>query len=106
MEPQALRSILGAAEQASEQQGSQPALLQFGYVEQRHEDRYKVALAAEVNANGKTYPAKTRDISVRGLCIELAATPGSLYRGDQVRITFPGLQKRARFRVKHPGCTV
>lgn len=94
------QAALPLAEKLATQRGPEPELLRFGYVEQRHEDRYRVALAVEVTANNQAHAGETCDISLRGLCVRLKKPPAGLNRGDLVHVSFPGLQKRAGGKVR------
>lgn len=77
--------------------GPEPRIIQFGYVEHRHEDRYIVELETEIGVENKTYTGSTRDISVQGLSINLEqAMPGGLNRGDIIRVGLPALSKRSK----------
>lgn len=95
-----VQSALPLAEQAAELRGPAPPLVPFGYAEQRREDRYRATLAAEVEAGGNRYDGQTCDISVRGFCVQLAAVPENVNRGDVIGLTLPELHKRAKQRVK------
>lgn len=94
------QAALPMAERLAQAQGPAPELLRFGYVEQRHEDRYRVALAVEVNIGNRSNAGETCDISLRGLCVQLKTLPGGVGRGDLVHVSFPGLQKRAGGKVR------
>ncbi len=103
-----VRSALSVAEKNGEALGKQPMLVPFGYQEQRHEDRYIAVLAVNVQLHGKSYPGATRDISVRGFCIDLDATNTGVVRGDVIGVSLPTLHKRARktVRLKNIPCEV
>jgi len=102
-EPKVVEGALPAAEAAAHKIGPPPLLVPYGYVEQRHEDRYKVTLAVEIEAGGETCAGSTRDVSVRGLCVEVDAVPAGVNRGDVVAVTFPELHRRAWQKVKLRG---
>ncbi len=80
-----------------EKTGPEPRIIRFGYIEHRHEDRYIVALEAELGIKDSTYTGSTHDISINGMSIKLQqAIPAGLNRGDIVRIGLPALAKRTR----------
>ncbi len=99
-EPEVVEAALPAAEAAARLTGQAPVVVPYGYVEQRHEDRYKVTLAVEVESDGDVYSGVTRDVSVRGMCIELHSAPKGVNRGDIVALALPELHRRARQKVK------
>ena len=81
--------------------GKDAESLQFGYTEQRHEDRYHVSVEAEVVTSGGKYNGTTRDISIKGLCIHLdVPNAEGLRKGDLLSINLPGLHRRAKERIK------
>ena len=94
------QAALPMAERLAQASGAQPELLRFGYIEQRHEDRYRVSLAVDVTIANQHNKGETCDISLRGLRIQLKQLPGGLGRGDLVQVSFPGLQKRAGGKVR------
>lgn len=94
------QAALPLAERLAEARGAAPELLRFGYVEQRHEDRYRVSLAVEVTLDNRQHQGETCDISLRGLCIQVKQLPPGVGRGDLVHVSFPGLQKRAGGKVR------
>ncbi len=53
--------------------GMRPELIRFGYVERRREDRYLAETRLDVKIGNKAYEGMSRDISTRGLCIQLEA---------------------------------
>lgn len=61
-----------------------PELIRFGYVERRREDRYLAETRVEVRIGANTYEGMSRDISTRGMRIELDARievkPGMLIK--------------------------
>jgi len=80
--------------------GNDVEILQFGYKEQRREDRYHVSVDAEVVIDEKKYSGSTSDISIKGLCLELDISDDIAYRkGDVVKVSFPLLHKRASERI-------
>ncbi len=95
-----VQAALPLAEKAAMAHGPAPEVVRFGYVEQRHEDRYRVALAAEVTFSNQRAEGETCDISLRGLCVKLNKLPNGLGRGDLVHVNLPGLQKRAGSKVR------
>lgn len=80
--------------------GYPPRHLQFGYREQRVEDRYKVKVEAELIHDKNTIACTSRDLSLRGVCLELKKLPAVINRGDRVHIGFPALHRRAGRKVK------
>ena len=85
----------------AELSGNDVEILQFGYTEQRREDRYHVSVDAIVHLNTRKYKAVTKDISIKGLCVELSTTNQEGYKkGDEVMVDFPVLHKRAKERIK------
>ncbi|WP_455234760.1 PilZ domain-containing protein, partial [Thiogranum longum] len=48
-----------------------PDLIRFGYVERRREDRYLAETRVDVQIGGKSYPGMSKDISTRGMRIQL-----------------------------------
>jgi len=77
--------------------GPDPAIIRFGYVEHRHEDRYIVALETEIGLGKKSIPGSTRDISIQGMSINLKQSlPGGVNRGDVIRVGLPALSKRSK----------
>ena len=48
-----------------------PELIRFGYVERRREDRYLAETRVNVSIAGKTYTGLSKDISTRGMRIQL-----------------------------------
>ena len=80
--------------------GNDTEILQFGYKEQRREDRYHVSVDAEVLIGDKKYKGSTKDLSIKGLSIELDTSDAVGYKkGDVVEISFPVLHKRASERI-------
>lgn len=94
------QAVLPLAEQLAAARGPAPEVVRFGYVEQRHEDRYRVSLAVEVVVSNQQVDGETCDISLRGLCVKLNKLPNGLGRGDLVHVNLPGLQKRAGSKVR------
>jgi len=91
---------LAIASQLTALKGNDVDILQFGYTEQRREDRYHVSVDTEVLLGGKKYTGSSRDISIKGLCIELEAVNTSGYKKDDiVDVAFPVLHKRANERI-------
>jgi len=77
--------------------GADPAVIKFGYVEHRHEDRYIVSLDTEIGFGKKTISGTTRDISIQGMSVNLKQPlPGGVNRGDIIRIGLPALSKRSK----------
>jgi len=77
--------------------GTDPAVIQFGYVEHRHEDRYIVSLDTEIGFGKKTISGTTRDISIQGMSVNLKQPlPGGVNRGDIIRVGLPALSKRSK----------
>ncbi len=94
------QAALPLAEKAATVHGPPPQVVRLGYAEQRHEDRYRVALAVEVSFSDQRAEGETCDISLRGLCVKLKNLSNGLSRGDLVRVNLPGLQKRAGSKVR------
>jgi len=77
--------------------GSEPAVIQFGYIEHRREERYLVSLETEIGLGKKSFPGTTRDISVQGMSVSMEQPlPGGLSCGDVIRIGLPALSKRSK----------
>jgi len=76
-------------------------ILQFGYTEQRREDRYHVSVDALVHLDKTKIKATTKDISLKGLCVELKSNNlGGCKKGDEVKVDFPVLHQRAKERIQ------
>jgi hypothetical protein len=81
--------------------GNDVEIIQFGYTEQRREDRYHVSVDAEVQLDKQLCKAVTKDISLKGLCVELNTSNMSGFKkGDEVKVDFPVLHQRAKERIK------
>ncbi len=81
--------------------GTDVEIIQFGYTEQRREDRYHVSVDAEVQLETQKCKAVTKDISLKGLCVELNTNNMTGFKkGSEVRVDFPVLHKRAKERIK------
>ncbi|HED17105.1 MAG TPA: PilZ domain-containing protein, partial [Gammaproteobacteria bacterium] len=77
--------------------GPEPEIIQFGYVEHRHEDRYIVALETEIGLGKKSFSGTTRDISIQGMSVILEQPmPVGVNCGDVIRIGLPALSKRSK----------
>jgi len=81
--------------------GNDVDILQFGYTEQRREDRYHVSVDTLIQLNDKKFKAVTKDISLKGLCVELKNTSlNGCKKGDEVNVDFPVLHQRAKERIQ------
>ncbi len=81
--------------------GNDVDILQFGYTEQRREDRYHVSVDAVVQLNESKTKAVTQDISLKGLCVELKSNDlQGCKKGDEVKVDFPVLHQRAKERIQ------
>jgi len=95
-----LNEVTNLIVRSSALHGNDTEILQFGYKEQRREDRYHVSVDAEVLIGDKKYKGSTKDLSIKGLSIELDTSDAVGYKkGDVVEISFPVLHKRASERI-------
>lgn len=98
---EALKRANDQAEKFVKLSGNDVDVLQFGYTEQRREDRYHVSVDAVVHINKKKIKAITRDISLKGLCVELRSDSlAGCKKGDEVKVDFPVLHQRAKEKIK------
>ena len=70
-----------------------PELIRFGYVERRREDRYLAETGVEVCIGSKTLQGTSRDISTRGMRIQLDKKVG-VKKGATVKIGLVSLQQK------------
>jgi hypothetical protein len=71
----------------------QPELIRFGYVERRREDRYLAETGVEVCVGAKTLPGTSKDISTRGMRIQLEKKVG-VKKGATVKVGLVSLQQK------------
>ena len=71
----------------------QPELIRFGYVERRREDRYLAETRVEVIIGSKKYPGMSKDISTRGIRIQLDDAV-DVKKGAAVKVGLVSLQKK------------
>jgi len=70
-----------------------PELIRFGYVERRREDRYLAETSVEVDIGGKVYQGLSKDISIRGMRIQLH-TRVDVKKSVAVKVGLVSLQRR------------
>ena len=98
---EALKVVNSQADKFARLSGNDVDVLQFGYTEQRREDRYHVSVDAIVHINKKKIKAVTRDISLKGLCVELKSDSlEGCKKGEEVKVDFPVLHQRAKEKIK------
>ncbi len=64
-----------------------PQLVRFLHVLKRREERYLAKTKVEVKIDGTVYPGVTRDLSTKGLCVQLDECSGARI-GDTVHVGF------------------
>jgi len=70
-----------------------PELIRFGYVERRREDRYLAETKVDVRIGDKSFRGMTRDISTRGMRIQLACKI-TVKKGATVKVGLLSLQQK------------
>jgi len=70
-----------------------PELVRFGYVERRREDRYLAETKVDVKIGGRSYPGMSKDISTRGMRIELEE-PVDIKPGTTIKVGLVSLQQK------------
>ena len=70
-----------------------PELIRFGYVERRREDRYLAETRVDVGIGGKVYRGLSKDISTRGMRIQLHQQI-DLRKGIAVKVGLVSLQRK------------
>jgi hypothetical protein len=70
-----------------------PELIRFGYVERRREDRYLAETKVDVGIGGKVYQALSKDISTRGMRIQLHQRV-DVKKGVSVKVGLVSLQQK------------
>jgi len=70
-----------------------PELIRFGYVERRREDRYLAQTRVAVGIGGKAYEGFSKDISTRGMRIQLHKRAG-VKKGASVKVGLVSLQQK------------
>lgn len=97
---ESLSKAVNVSKQLTSLKGNDVDILQFGYTEQRREDRYHVSVDTDVLIGETTYTGSSRDLSIKGLCVELETLNASGYKKDDiVGVSFPVLHKRASERI-------
>ena len=76
-----------------EHEALHPELIRFGYVERRREDRYLAETGVEVCAGSTTVSGMSKDISTRGMRVQLSKKVG-VKKGATVKIGLVSLQQK------------
>lgn len=70
-----------------------PELIRFGYVERRREDRYLAETRVDVGIGGKVYTGLSKDISTRGMRIQLRKGV-DVKKGVAIKVGLVSLQRK------------